>query len=105
MSGVRRRTVVIAVAVAAFVLALVAARHVIVKSVLQTVLSAATGYDVRFGAQTIGTRHAAFFDVHVTKNGDPVLDAQRVDVDYALRDIFPGGAHRYGFAALAIQKP
>ena len=26
------------------------------------------------------------------KNGDPVLDAQRVDVDYALRDVFPGGA-------------
>ncbi len=41
----------------------------------------------------------------MVKNGDPVLDAQRVDVEYALRDIFPGGQHRFGFAAIAIQKP
>ncbi len=105
MSGVRRRTVIVASAVAALVVVLVAARHVIAKSVLQTALSAATGYHVAIGSETLGTSHAVFFDVHVTKNGDPVLDAQRVDVDYALRDIFPGGAHRYGFAALAIQKP
>ena len=41
----------------------------------------------------------------MVKNGDPVLDAQRVDVEYALRDIFPGGQHRFGFAAIAILKP
>jgi hypothetical protein len=105
MSGVRRRTVIVAAAMAALVLVLFAARHVIAKSVLQAVLSAATGYSITIGSETLGTSHAVFFDVHVTKNGDPVLDAQRVDVDYALRDIFPGGAHRYGFAALAIQKP
>jgi hypothetical protein len=100
-----RRVVVVAATVAVLLVVLVAARHLIARSVLQTVLSSATGYDVRIGSQAIGTHHAAFFDVHVLKNGDPVLDAQRVDVEYALRDIFPGGQHRFGFAAISIQRP
>ena len=107
MFGVRasRRTVIVAAAVAVLLAVLIAARHGIARSVLQGVLSAATGYEVSFGDQTLGTHHAVLFDVHVVKNGDPVLDAQRVDVDYALRDIFPGGQHRFGFAAISILKP
>ncbi|MDP9107005.1 MAG: hypothetical protein M3N49_13875, partial [Candidatus Eremiobacteraeota bacterium] len=100
-----RRVVVVAATVAVLLVVLVAARHVIARNVLQTVLSSATGYDVRIGSQALGTNHAALFDVHVVKNGDPVLDADRVDVDYALRDIFPGGQHHFGFAAIAIQHP
>ncbi|HEV3088914.1 MAG TPA: translocation/assembly module TamB domain-containing protein [Candidatus Elarobacter sp.] len=100
-----RRAVVVAATVAVLLVVLIAARHAITRLVLQGVLSAATGYQVSIGSQTLGTHHAVLFDVHVVKNGDPVLDAQRVDVEYALRDIFPGGAHRFGFAAIAIQKP
>ena len=103
--GASRRTVVVIATVAVLLVVLIAARHAIVRLALQGILSAATGYQVRFSDQIIGSNHAVFFDVHVVKNGDPVLDAQRVDVEYALRDIFPGGQHRYGFAALAIQKP
>jgi len=97
--------VVVAAMVAVLLVVLVAARHVIARNVLQTVLSSTTGYDVRIGSQALGSHHAVLFDVHVVKNGDPVLDAQRVDVDYALRDIFPGGQHRFGFASIAIQRP
>ena len=100
-----RRVVVVAATVAVLLVVLFAARHLIARSILQTVISGATGYDVRIGSQALGANHAALFDVHVAKNGDPVLDAQRVDVDYALRDIFPGGQHRFGFAAIAIQRP
>jgi len=100
-----RRVVVVAATVAVLLVVLVAARHLIARSILQSALSAATGYDVRIGSQALGTHNAALFDVHVAKNGDPVLDAQRVDVEYALRDIFPGGQHRFGFASIAIQKP
>ena len=105
--GVRasRRAIVVAAAVAVLLVVLVAARHAIVRTVLQSVLSGATGYQVSIGNQHLGTHHGALFDVHVVKNGDPVLDAQRIDVEYALRDIFPGGAHRYGFAAVSILKP
>ncbi len=105
MSGVRRRALIVAAAAAALVVAAVLARHVIARVALQAVLSVATGYRVQIGSDSLGTTHATLFDVHVTKNGDPVLDAQRIDVDYALRDIFPGGEHRYGFAAIAMQKP
>jgi autotransporter translocation and assembly factor TamB len=99
------RTAIVAAAVAVVFLALVLARHAIVRTVLSTVLSVATGYHISIGRQTVGWSHAVFFDVRVSKNGDPVLDARRIDLDYALRDIFPGGEHRYGFVAIAIQKP
>jgi autotransporter translocation and assembly factor TamB len=97
--------VLICAGVVALLAVLFLARNPILTGTLGTVLSSATGYDVRIGSSRIGTSHAVLFDVHVVKNGDPVLDAQRVDVDYALRDIFPGGAHRFGFAAIAIQSP
>ncbi|HEV2643117.1 MAG TPA: hypothetical protein VGT98_10435, partial [Candidatus Elarobacter sp.] len=100
-----RRVVVVAATAAVLLVVLFAARHVIARTALQTVLSSTTGYDVRIGSQALGSNHAVLFDVHVLKNGDPVLDAQRVDVDYALRDIFPGGQHRFGFASIAIQRP
>ncbi|MBV8579124.1 MAG: translocation/assembly module TamB domain-containing protein [Candidatus Eremiobacteraeota bacterium] len=100
-----RRAVVVAASVAALLVVLIAARHVIERGIIQLVLSSATGYQITFGSQKLGTRHAAFFDVHVVKNGDPVLDAQRVDLEYALRDIFPGGEHRFGFVSISAQKP
>jgi translocation-and-assembly-module (TAM) inner membrane subunit TamB-like protein len=105
--GVRasRRTVIVAAAVTVLLVVLIAARHGIARAVLQGIVSGATGYQVSIGDQTLGTHHAVLFDVHVVKNGDPVLDAQRVDVEYALRDIFPGGQHRFGFAAISILKP
>jgi hypothetical protein len=106
MFGLRapRRTVMVTGIVMAL-LGLVLSRHTIARGLIETIVSSATGYDVRFGDQHLGTKNAAFFDVHVAKNGDPVLDATRVDVEYALRDIFPGGEHRFGFAAISIQKP
>lgn len=95
----------IAAAIAVLLVVLIVARHAIASTVIGKAVSIATGYDVTIGNEQLGTRHAVLWDVHVTKNGDPVLDAQRVDVDYALRDIFPGGAHRFGFASIAIQRP
>lgn len=101
-----RRRLVSAIAVAlALVVVLALVRHAVAKFVLSRGLSAAVGYDVRFGDMSLSWSHATFTDLHVRKNGDPVLDADRVDVDYALRDIFPGGKHRYGFAGIAIDRP
>jgi hypothetical protein len=107
MFGVRasRRAVIVAATAAVLLVVLIAARHLIARVVLETALSVATGYSVHIGSETLGTHHGVLFDVHVVKNGDPVLDAQRVDVEYALRDIFPGGQHRFGFAAISILRP
>jgi hypothetical protein len=101
-----RRRLVRAIAIGAvLVLALVLGRHAIAKFVVSRALSAAVGYDVRFGDMSLGWSHTTFLDTHVRKNGDPVLDADRIDVDYALRDIFPGGKHRFGFAGVAVDHP
>jgi len=100
-----RRAVIATAVVAALLLVTLAARNLIARGLIEGIVSLATGYQVRIGDERLGTTHAVFFDVHVSKNGDPVLAAQRIDVDYALRDIFPGGRHRYGFAAIAIQRP
>jgi hypothetical protein len=81
------------------------ARHVIVRTLLDGVVSLATGYEVRFGDQRLGLSHAALIDVHVRKDGEPVLDAARIDVDYALRDLLPGGKHRYGLVAVVVDRP
>ncbi|GAC1403431.1 MAG: hypothetical protein NVSMB64_05190 [Candidatus Velthaea sp.] len=103
-SGRRRAAWAAGIGVALLLLA-VFARHSLIGFVLQRGLSLATGYEVRFGAQRLGREHGAFFDVHVSKRGEPVLDAARVDISYQLRDIFPGGQHRFGFASLALTGP
>jgi hypothetical protein len=104
MSPRRRLGSAIAI-VAVLVVALALTHHAITKFVLSRGLSAALGYDVRFTDMSLGWSHATFTGLHVGKNGDPVLDADRIDVDYALRDIFPGGTHRYGFAGIAVDRP
>ena len=104
MSQRRRWGSALAIA-AALVLALALTHHAIAKFAVERGLGAAIGYDVRFGDMALGWSHATFTNMHVGKNGDPVLDAARVDVDYALRDIFPGGKHRFGFAGVAIDRP
>ena len=104
MSPRRRLGSAIAV-VALLVVALAVAHHAITRFVVARSLSAALGYDVRFNDLSLGWSHATFTGMHVTKNGESLLDADRIDVDYALRDIFPGGTHRYGFAGVAIDHP
>src|SRR5471032_11410 len=102
----RRRRIYSALAILATVmLLLVVFRHPVVSFVLGRGLTLATGYDVSIGDHRLGRDHGALFDVHVTKSGEPVLDAPRIDITYQLRDIFPGGEHRFGFAALAMTGP
>jgi hypothetical protein len=94
--------------VALLVLAAVAAAlagHGLATYLLGRLVSLASGYDVSFGDQRIGWNHAVFTDVRVRVHGDPLLDAQRIDVEYALRDLFPGGHRRYGFVSAAVQQP
>ncbi len=75
------------------------------RSLLDGVVSVATGYEVRLGDQRLGLSHATLLDVRVRKNGEPVIDAARIDVRYALRDLFPGGRHRFGLVAVDVDRP
>jgi hypothetical protein len=96
-------------AAAALVLAVIAVVvifHNTVTRVAVTSLSGfATGYSISMRDLRYGGGHAAFVDVHVSRNGQPVLDAGRIDVYYSLRDLLPGSKHRFGLLAVTIDRP
>ncbi len=101
------RKVVIGVVAALVVIAaiLVATRQAVLSSVLPRIISLATGYDISIGEERFTAHHGALLHVHVSRNGEPVLDAQRIDVAYSLRDLLPGSKHRYGVSAITIDSP
>ncbi len=102
-----RKGVVVGVVAALVVIAaiLVAARQAVIAALLPRVIGIATGYDLTIGDERFSANHAALLHVHVSKNGEPVLDAQRIDVSYSLRDLLPGSRHRYGVNAIDVDHP
>lgn len=106
MKPVRRRAVLLGVAVVLVIAGvLLARRHEVIAALLPRIVSNATGYDVAIGSERIGTSHAALLNVRVTNKGELVLAARRVDVWYSLRDLLPGSHHRFGVTAIAIDHP
>ncbi|HET9029492.1 MAG TPA: translocation/assembly module TamB domain-containing protein [Candidatus Aquilonibacter sp.] len=102
----RKRAVLIAIAVVLVLAGVIVARaQSILAALAPRIISMATGYDVTFGDERFERGHAAFLHVHVSRDGEPVLDAARVDVSYSLRDLLPGSRHRYGVTAIAIDHP
>ncbi len=102
----RKRAVLVVVAVLLVLAAvLFARRQEVMAALLPRAMSLATGYDVSIGDQHIGKSHATFMHVHVSRNGEPVLDAAQVEVSYALRDLLPGSSHRFGVNAIYIDHP
>ncbi|MBV8689458.1 MAG: hypothetical protein JOZ59_05070, partial [Candidatus Eremiobacteraeota bacterium] len=84
---------------------LFAGRHTVGRVLIEQILSVASGYHVRIGEMHLQSDHGAFLDVHVSKGPDPVLDAQRIDLYYNLRDLLPGSTHRFGFRGITIATP
>ncbi|MDE2482281.1 MAG: translocation/assembly module TamB domain-containing protein [bacterium] len=84
---------------------LVSNRHAVIGYVLPRAIGLATGYDVTIGTFRLGTTHGALLHVHVSKGGEPVLAARRVDLWYNVRDLLPGSRHRYGVNEIAIDAP
>ncbi|MDQ2993033.1 MAG: hypothetical protein M3R30_09485, partial [Candidatus Eremiobacteraeota bacterium] len=83
----------------------VANRHALLRFTLERSIGLATGYSVSIGDQRLGRAHGALIGVHVTRNGEPVLDASRIDISYSLRDLLPGSSHRYGLTSITIASP
>lgn len=104
MSKAARRSLY-ALGLSLLVIAVIIARHALAAFVVSRTLASVTGYDVRFSELRLGNTHGALLNVRVGRAGDPVLEAQRVDFSYALRDLFPGGQHRFGFVSLALDRP
>ena len=95
------------VAAAAAVLLLIAVlfHHAVAKFAVSQIIGLTTGYRVQIGEMRLGRDHGAFFDAHISKRGDPVLDAQRIDLYYSLRDLLPGSRHRFGLVGITIDRP
>ncbi|HTA38467.1 MAG TPA: translocation/assembly module TamB domain-containing protein [Candidatus Acidoferrales bacterium] len=98
----RKRFVIGLVAAVLAIGIVIAKRHELVHFAAQTGVSLATGYTFNYTDQLIGGDHSALIDVHVSRNGYPVLDARRIDVWYSLRDLLPGSSHRFGLTGVAI---
>lgn len=65
----------------------------------------ATGYWVSAAQVRLGTHHGALIGVRVTRGGEPVLEARRIDLEYDARDLLPGSSHRFGLRAVTIDAP
>ncbi|MEO9170381.1 MAG: hypothetical protein ABI282_05875, partial [Candidatus Baltobacteraceae bacterium] len=94
-----------AVALVAAGAILVAAPKAVIAAVFPRILSLATGYDISFGDERLELNHAALLRVRVSRGGEPVLEAARIDIGFSLRDLLPGSKHRYGIGSIAIDRP
>ncbi len=72
---------------------------------LSGIVRASTGYSLRVGDLRLGKRHGALVDVRVTRAGQPVLRAKRIDLYYDPRELLPGSRHRFGLLGITIDRP
>jgi len=101
----KRRALGLAAIVIGFVVLLVVKRHELIRFGLEQAVRVTTGYSLQLDDQRLGTSHGAFIGVHVSRGGDSVLDAKRIDLYYSLRDLLPGSRHRFGLTSIAIDAP
>ncbi|MGH8165412.1 MAG: hypothetical protein ACREP1_13870, partial [Rhodanobacteraceae bacterium] len=94
-----------AAAAVLIVLAVVIWHHAVARFAVATAIGLTTGYHVDIGEMRLGRNHGALIDTHVSRHGEPVLEAARIDIYYNLRDLLPGSKHRYGLLAVTIDRP
>ena len=102
-----RVRVALGIVAAVFVAALSAYlfRVPLIAAVTAPLVSLLTGYQVHYKSLAVGHGVIAATDVTVARGSEPILTAPRIDASYALRDIFPGGSHRFGFLSIDVEQP
>ena len=64
------------------------------------------GYDLRAQSTHVTTHSLSLVaPVVLNRQGEPVLSADRLDVEFSLRDLLPGGKRRFGLRAIDVQRP
>ncbi len=102
----RKRIGAVAAAMLIVLLTLAAIYHNgAVRFALSSIVPLATGYDVSVDDVRLQAHHGALVGVHVSRHGQRVLDAARIDLYYDLRELLPGSKHRFGLTAIAIDRP
>jgi len=101
-----RRALILA-AIGAVVLGLLVVFHrAAALGVLELVVASSVGYHVAAGDVDFTGHHLTVHNLRVVSpRAEPVLDVRQIDVEFRLRDLFPGGEHRYGIVAIDIERP
>ena len=64
------------------------------------------GYRLTYGRFDVHPASATLFGPRITTaSGEPVLVADRIELDYRLRDLLPGGRHAFGLVAARLYDP
>jgi hypothetical protein len=101
-----RKRFAIGLLAAAIILGLVVAnRHDLLRFFIQEGAGLASGYTVRIGDLHVARDSAVFFGVRVARGADSVLEAQRIQVRYSLRELLPGSRARFGLIGVEVQAP
>ncbi|MBC5810181.1 MAG: translocation/assembly module TamB domain-containing protein [Candidatus Eremiobacteraeota bacterium] len=96
-----RKSVALGLVLLGIVLA-VAFRAPLVRAGLAAAIDLATGYRVSFESVHLRWNGATAEGVDARRGADDVLHARRLALGYSLRDLLPGGKHRYGLRDLAL---
>ncbi|MBV8332814.1 MAG: translocation/assembly module TamB domain-containing protein [Candidatus Eremiobacteraeota bacterium] len=100
----RKRWVTVLAIAAAIIGFVIVNRHEVLRYSIQALGGLASGYTITLADQRLAIDEMSLFDVHVSHKGYPLLDAERIDVHYSLRDLLPGSTHRFGLTGVDIDK-
>lgn len=95
-----------AIAIAVVIATLLAVFHATaLRWAVATGAGLATGYTIRIGELRFERGRLALGDLHVARQGEPLLDAARINVTYDLGELLRGGAHRFGLHGISVDQP
>ncbi len=86
-------------------LALFVFRGALVRSLVSGVAGALTGDRIAIGDLSLSPRRIVLSNVAVSRGGDPLFAADRIDVRYDLHALLFGGARRYGLSSISLEGP
>jgi hypothetical protein len=101
----RRAFLITVLLVAALGATAFAARDALAAAAVRIAVSA---FGYRFAAAHVRitpSSLAVLAPVVRTRAGEPVFEAQRLDVAFSLRDLLPGSRHRFGLTAVDVERP
>lgn len=102
----RRSLVIVACALVLAIVVGVAAAHDTVAGFGVRAAVGALGYDLTSERTRVDASSLSIVAPVVrNRQGEPVLAADRLDVQFSLRDLLPGGKRRFGLRAVDLQRP
>ncbi len=80
-------------------------RGALVRSLVSVAAGALTGDRIGIGDLSISAHRIVLANVAVSRGGDPLFAADRIDVRYDLHALVFGGERRYGLSSVSLERP